>query len=175
MNTIKYGKENMDGLSSHLGDIGSESILDASISTADLENSIITSAKLATDAVETAKIKNVNVTSAKIASSAVTNAKLDTSACSGTKVDSTVGIVGIGSPSTYGNIIQAGNVTTGAGSSGTIEFGNQFANTSWYGILTGGSETTGNQAYISGTRNISGAEIVGEASITYDYLAIGAK
>jgi len=155
MDTIKYGKENMDGLSSHLGDIGSESILDASISTADLENSIITSAK--------------------IASSAITNAKLDTSACSGAKVDSTVGIVGIGSPSTYGNIIQAGNVTTGAGSGGTIEFGNQFANTSWYGILTGGSETAGNQAYISGTRNISGAEIVGEASITYDYLAIGAK
>lgn len=44
-----------DGLPSHLGDIGSESILDASISTADIADSQVTTAKIAANAVTAAK------------------------------------------------------------------------------------------------------------------------
>ncbi len=81
---------------------------------------------------------------------------------------------GTGSPSTFGAFVQGGTVVTTAGSAGTIEFGTAFATTSWFGILTAGSVGGVNQAYISGTRNVSGAAIVGGPSITYNYLAIGA-
>jgi len=77
-----------------------------------------------------------------------------------------------GSPATYGAMIQAGEVTTAAGSGGTIEFGRQFADTSYYVTLTAGSATA-EPAYVSGTKNVSGCEIVGDASITYNYIAVG--
>ena len=71
----------VDGLPSHLGDIGSESILDASISTGDL------------------------------ADSQVTNAKLGDNACSGGKLSPEVALCYTGSPSYGGQVIQVGTGT----------------------------------------------------------------
>lgn len=78
-----------------------------------------------------------------------------------------------GSPAVYGPKIQVGTVATSAGSAGTIVFGTQFATNGWMGVLTAGSDNAGECPYISGTRNVSGAAIVGEASTTYNYIAVG--
>jgi hypothetical protein len=79
--------------------------------------------------------------------------------------------VSVGSPSTYGAMIQCGSVVTGASSGATIVFGTMFS-TNQYKVAfgnVGGSEV----AFVSGTTNISGCAIVGAASQTYNYIAIG--
>lgn len=79
----------------------------------------------------------------------------------------------VGSPSVYGATIKAGTLATSAGSAGIIVFGTPYASTSWFAVLTAGSSGGVNQAYVSGARNVSGAEVVGGASITYNYIAVG--
>jgi len=78
-----------------------------------------------------------------------------------------------GSPASYGIKIQVGTVATSAGSEGTIEFGTQFTNGNYIVTLTAGSDNSGKAPYVSGARNVSGCEIVGEASTTYNYIAAG--
>lgn len=84
-------------------------------------------------------------------------------------------ITNIGSPTTYGGFVQAGFVTTNANSGGTVVFGRQFATNAYALTLTPGSLANGvnTSAFVSGTRNVSGAEIVGGASATYNYIAVG--
>jgi len=78
-----------------------------------------------------------------------------------------------GSPASYGVKVQAGKVATTAGSTVTIKFGTQFANTNWKAVVTAGSVNGAAGAYISGARNVSGALLIGAASTTYDYVAVG--
>ena len=92
-----------DGLPNALGDIGSESILDASISAADLASSSVTTAKIAASAVTTAKLASQSVTADK------------------------QNFAGIGSPTTVGNSIQSLDFVSSAGSVATVQFGTAFA------------------------------------------------
>ena len=94
-----------------------------------------------------------------------------------------------GSPGLFGNIIQAGSIATGAGSTGTATFRTNYATANSYvvfmtlqsGIGVAGNTTPGaigsTIAWTSGTanngRNTSGINIVGQASTTYDYLVVG--
>jgi len=78
--------------------------------------------------------------------------------------------------STYGAFVQAGSVVTDAASGGTIEFAHNFADVNYIVTLTPQNYTAGAGAavpYVSGTRNVSGCEIVGAASTVYDYIAVG--
>lgn len=80
--------------------------------------------------------------------------------------------VSVGSPATYGLKIQAGSIVTAAGSGATIVFGTQFTNNQYkvaFGNV-GGSVV----AFVSGTTNVSGCAVVGAASQTYNYIAMGA-
>lgn len=77
--------------------------------------------------------------------------------------------------STYGGIVQAGSLLTTAGSQGFVAFGTPFsAATGWYVTLSPcGSATNFNGWYISGARNTSGVNVVGAASLRYDWQAVG--
>ena len=81
--------------------------------------------------------------------------------------------IGLGSTAVYGGRIQAGSVATAAGSGGTISFGTPFAGLNYFVVLTGQTAVGSVVAFVSGTRNISGCEIVGGASAPYDYVAVG--
>ena len=107
----------------------------------------------------------------KIVNGGITNVKLGNNACSGTKVSNVYSSVGLGSPTTYGNLIQVGQLTTGAGSGAFMTFGKSFIGSGWRGQLTGIDNIK--PAYISGAKHMSGANVVGEASTKYDWMAIG--
>jgi hypothetical protein len=78
----------------------------------------------------------------------------------------------VGSPAAYGILIQTGSIATSAGSVATIVFGQQFATVGKYYVQAQAINTSGT-AFVSGTKNVSGCVIVGEASTTYDYIAAG--
>jgi len=83
----------------------------------------------------------------------------------------------VGSPVAYSAVVKAGNITTSAGSSGFIKFGNQFSTTAYYVSVTPGSlvdsVSAGSGYYVSGARHKSGCWLIGGPSITYDYIAVG--
>lgn len=83
----------------------------------------------------------------------------------------------VGSPPSYGAIVQAGSVETGAGSTATILFGREFAGSIWFISVTPGSNGLGRGAgsvvpHLT-TVTRSGANIIGAASVKYDWVAIG--
>jgi len=75
----------------------------------------------------------------------------------------------------YGATVQAGSIATSAGSAATVLFGQNFAG-SYFMTLSPQNFVAGVgsvSAFSSGTRNVSGCEIVGAASTTYDWVAVG--
>ena len=118
----------------------------------------------------TSNISGVNI----YATTSLQSANVVGTVVSGATIRSTLGIVqstNIGSA--YGAIIQTGSVTASAGSVGTIVFDRTFADTH-YALVIGDYAAVGSNAYLyAGSKHLSGCEIVGEASATYDYVAIG--
>jgi len=84
-------------------------------------------------------------------------------------------LLGSATTNTFGGFVQAGSFTTTAGSQGTIVFGTPYTSaTSYYVTTTScGSATGFDKSYISGTRNASGCNFVGAASLRYDWIAAG--
>lgn len=80
--------------------------------------------------------------------------------------------VSLGSPGKMGALIQAGSLGTAAGSSGFIAFRTNFGDTEYSVALTPWSGTS-TQAFTSGVQNVSGVNVVGEASGRYQYIAVG--
>lgn len=118
----------------------------------------------------------LQASTAAFGASEIGNAELADNSASGAKVDPTFPTASLGSTRRFGAFIQAGSVATAAGSGGTIEFGVQFANTGYWLTLSPANFVTGAGSvvpYVSGTRNRSGCEIVGAASTTYEFIAIG--
>jgi len=121
--------------------------------------------------------ENISGTNIYGVSGTVTRANVTTligTTVSGATVRSTLGIVhtsNIGSA--YGAIIQTGSIATSAGSVGTIEFGRDFSD-NHYTIVVGAYDAAGSGVYCyAGSKHLSGCEIVGEASVVYDSIAIG--
>ena len=85
--------------------------------------------------------------------------------------------VNVGSPTTFGGVIQAGSFDTAAGSGGTILFGKPFANADYFvtiSPLTLDVDGAGSVVpTASGTKSTSGCAAVGAASATYAYIAVG--
>jgi len=81
--------------------------------------------------------------------------------------------VSVGSPASFGAFAQAGSVSTAAGSGATLEFGQQFNTAVYYVQLTAAADNSGVAPYVSGALNVSGCEVVGEASTAYNYIAVG--
>ncbi|RLG00036.1 MAG: hypothetical protein DRN49_03515 [Thaumarchaeota archaeon] len=132
-----------DGLPSALGDIGSESIADAGISTADIANSQITNAKLAANA------------------------------ASGTKVSAEFGTIAAGSPTAYGQSVQAGTGTLGAGSDVWVTFGTAFA-ASPTAVVATPLESLQSLFVETGSINAGSFYVQGEtASETFSWIAVG--
>lgn len=72
------------------------------------------------------------------------------------------------------SIVNGGVVACAAGSTGTVEFATNFKNTTWaIGFATSGTDTSATVPTISGTLNVSGALVIGEASKSYYYVAVG--
>lgn len=84
-------------------------------------------------------------------------------------------LLGSATTNVWGGFIQAGSFTTDAGSQGFVKFGTPYSSSSSYYVTVTpcGSSTTFEQSYISGTRNASGINFVGAASLRYDWLATG--
>lgn len=142
-----------DGLPSALGDIGSESILDLGIDIADL----------AADSVSGAVLANGGVGGAKLAANAV----------SGANITSEYGVVIAGSPAGYGQSIQCGNGTLGAGSDLWVAFPKAFLAAPTSIVCTGRSANTGFQV-IAGSIVAGSFYVQGEtASATFSWLAVG--
>lgn len=91
-----------------------------------------------------------------------------------------------GSPGRFGAYFQAGSFATGAGSTATVDFRNNFLAANAYVFwafpqsgpsLANAASGASAMAFTSGTanngRNDSGANVVGAASTTYDYIAVG--
>jgi hypothetical protein len=79
----------------------------------------------------------------------------------------------VGSPASYSAKVQAGVVTTAGGSGGTIEFGTQFASTAYHVAFSVSGAASAILPTVSGAKNVSGCEVIGAASTTYDYIAAG--
>jgi hypothetical protein len=80
----------------------------------------------------------------------------------------------LGSPSTFGMFVQAGSIATPAGSEVTLVFGTQFSSNA-YNIAFGteGNGASATLPTVSGTKNVSGCEVIGDASTTYAFVAVG--
>lgn len=84
---------------------------------------------------------------------------------------------GVGSPASHDAIIQCGSFATNAGSTGTINFGENFSSNDYFVIISPLTYDVNGAGSVvptaSGTKNVSGCETVGAASSTYAYSAIG--
>lgn len=82
-----------------------------------------------------------------------------------------------GSPASYGAFVQAGNVSTSAGSIATIVFGAPYTTTTFYVAVTPGSNALANAAGsavpILSAVTVSGANFRGAASTSYNWIAVG--
>lgn len=80
----------------------------------------------------------------------------------------------IGSPAVYNGIVQAGTLTTAAGSEVDVEFGVPFSSKT-YAITfgTSGAAASATLPTLSGAATSSGATVIGDASTTYYYIAAG--
>lgn len=162
-----------DGLASHLGDIGSESIIDGGISNADLAAGQVSGTVLATGCVINRYISAGQISGTTIASGCIINRYMATDACSGLVVQSAFPTLTLGSPATVGNCIQAG---TGTLSSGSIKW--QVFQTAFKAspvVLVQNTKTADAPIYVvAGSINTGSFYCVGKtASDTFAYMAIG--
>ena len=94
--------------------------------------------------------------------------------------------VSLGSPGGFGVIVQAGSFVTTAGSTAAVAFRRNFSTADGYvfyawpqsGLVTAimaniGSLNVMNSGTANKGKNTSGVNVVGAASFTYDYFAIG--
>ena len=89
----------------------------------------------------------------------------------------------LGSPGAFGVIFQAGSFATTAGSTAAIAFRQNFATANAYvffafpqsgvTLAVNGSVNVFTSGTANNGRNTSGVNVVGGASISYDYIAIG--
>ena len=91
-------------------------------------------------------------------------------------VDGAIFSNSIGSPGLFSAFIQAGSVTTGAGSDGFVKLKQAFTGSFFItftprGFVAGGGSVV---PFTSGTTSInSGCTVIGAASTTYNWIAIG--
>lgn len=153
----------------------------STIDTTEIQDAAVTSAKLADDSVVTAKISGLSVTDAKLAVDSVVTAKISGLAVSTAKIAAEAvtvpkqAFVGTGSPTVWGNGMQFGVGTLGAGSDVWIVYGTPFKaapvfvatskNDSAINILGAGSGTN---------QGIGSVHVLGTtASTTFNWVACG--
>jgi len=72
-----------------------------------------------------------------------------------------------------GGVQAAGVVACGAGSDGVVEFDTNLPSTTWaIGFATSGAAASAVLPTISGALNVSGAEVIGDASTSYYFTAV---
>ena len=79
----------------------------------------------------------------------------------------------LGSPTAYGYRVQAGFITTAAGSEADIDLGISFSAQPYalaFGVSGNDSAAT---PTVSGVQTISGCTVIGDASTVYSYIAVG--
>ncbi len=84
-------------------------------------------------------------------------------------------LLGSATTNVWGAFIQAGSLLTTTGNVGFVKFGTPFSSATSYYVTASpcGSATSFENWYISGTRNASGVNFVGAASLRYDWQAVG--
>jgi len=150
-----------DGLQSALGQIGSNSILDASLSTADIADAAISGALIADQGIGAGKIKNAALTATQLANNSA----------SGAIVATAFPTVKTGSPSVGGNSIQFGEDSAIGSPGGWVVFGTGFAAAPKV-LLTSVGSTAQIAPYLV-TIAAGSFQYVGENTIVHHYTAIG--
>jgi len=119
------------------------------------------------------KASQVWITGSVTSESIVAGAQI-TTAGSITDGDGYLESSNLGSPTTYGQRVQAGFATTSAGSEADIDLGISFSSQP-YAMAFGESGTacSAKSPVVSGVQTISGCTIIGEASTVYSWIAVG--
>lgn len=115
---------------------------------------------------------NISGTTLAVGAGEVGNAELADAACSGTKVSAEFGTIANGSPSAYGQSVQAGTGTLGAGSDVWVTFGTGFAAAPE--VVVTPTASLQDIFVEAGSTNTGSFYAQGEtASETFSYVAVG--
>lgn len=92
-----------------------------------------------------------------------------------TSTDGAVYSAGVGSPITYGAIVQAGTAGPLLGATGSIKFGRQFTNASFIVTITPQVSGTLYPYVVSGTTTytVSGITYGAQSGLSYNWVAVG--
>lgn len=133
------------------------------------------------------QVSNLWITGSIVSDSIISGAQIfSTGSVQAERIADANGIIkssSLGSPGQFGALIQAGSFATSAGSIAAVSFRNAYSAAGNYifwafpksgpSLMTNGSVHCFTSGTANNGKNTSGVNVVGAASMPYDYLAIG--